>query len=199
MKQQRRKTVVNIPMTSVEESVEKVKRSMEKVVGKRVSYKMEEKQLWEDAHAMAMEKARTLEESLRKGGRVSMRDIYKVGTPCNNVMPSVKNLRMEENGDTSSLEEIEEEQEEEMVPLKSPNLENLYEPTSSQQKRRVSIGSNLDGLDNESSRTRTQRRHENFRHSDSDITRRGSGIIALEDNDVDDILATLDLEESDTN
>jgi len=90
-KSQRRKTVVNLGMQGTEEKVEIVRRSLQKAIGSRKSYSKEEKKLWDDAHERAVEKAKQLEESIRKGENISMRNVYSVGTPMNSTLPSRKN------------------------------------------------------------------------------------------------------------
>jgi len=90
-KSQRRKTVVNLGMQGTEEKVEMVRRSVKKAIGKRKPYSKEEKKLWDDAHQRAVEKAKQLEDSIRKGESISMRNVYSVGTPTNSMLPSRKN------------------------------------------------------------------------------------------------------------
>jgi hypothetical protein len=201
-KQQRRNTVVNIPMASTQERMERLKRGMQKVIGARSSYSKEEARLWEDAHAVAMEKARRLEESVRNGEKLSMREVYKVGTPWNNIVPSLSNCR---EGGTHRTEE---ECEEEGTTVKQPLVSALYKPTSVRPKikRRVSMN-NLDKSENSRlspSKHRLKIFDENFRHSDSDLTRpsfaKSGGIVASEgDDDVEDIFAKLVLDESSKN
>lgn len=91
-KAQRRKTVVNLNIQPLEERLEGAKRKIKKMLKPSCSYQAVEAKLWDDAHVAAVEKARRLEESLRKGESVSSRDLYRVGTPFNNIMPSRKNL-----------------------------------------------------------------------------------------------------------
>ena len=90
-KAQRRKTVVNLPMQKTEERVEGAKRKMKKILKPSTSYEHLEAKLWDDAHAIAIEKAHRLEESIRKGESVSSRDLYNVGTPCGNIVPCRRN------------------------------------------------------------------------------------------------------------
>jgi len=56
-------------------------------------YKQQEDQLWNNAHQIAIEKAKRLEESIINGDKqtLDVRDLYSVGTPLNNVMPSRRN------------------------------------------------------------------------------------------------------------
>jgi len=56
-------------------------------------YKQQEDQLWNNAHKIAIEKAKRLEESIINGDKqtLDVRDLYSVGTPLNNVMPSRRN------------------------------------------------------------------------------------------------------------
>ena len=55
-------------------------------------YKQQEDQLWNNAHLIAIEKAKRLEESIRNGDNIDyVQDLYSVGTPLNNVMPSRRN------------------------------------------------------------------------------------------------------------
>jgi len=94
-KAQRRKTVVNLPMQKTEERVEYVKRKMKKILKPNrltsSSYQAAEGKLWDDAHTVAVEKAKRLEESIRRGESVGMKNVYCVGTPCGNILPSKKN------------------------------------------------------------------------------------------------------------
>jgi hypothetical protein len=91
-KAQRKKTVVNLSMSKTEEKLETAKRQVKKILKARQSYNKEEARLWDEAHAAAMDKAKKLEESIRKGESVSMRNVYEVGTPCNDfIIPSKKN------------------------------------------------------------------------------------------------------------
>jgi len=56
-------------------------------------YKQQEDQLWNNAHQIAIEKAKRLEESIINGDKqtLDVKDLYSVGTPLNNVMPSRRN------------------------------------------------------------------------------------------------------------
>ena len=90
-KSQRRKTVVNLGMQGTEEKVERVRRTAQKAVGKRKSYSKNEKKLWDDAHERAVEKAKDLEESIRRGESISVHNVYSVGTPANCMLPSRRN------------------------------------------------------------------------------------------------------------
>ncbi len=87
----RRKTVVNLGMAPAEERIEEVKRKMKTILKPSSSYSCLEAKLWDDAHARAMEKAQTLEESIRRGERVSPGDIWRVGTPYDSILPSRNN------------------------------------------------------------------------------------------------------------
>jgi hypothetical protein len=87
----RRKTVVNLGMTPAEERMEEAKRKMKTIFRSSSSYSCLEAKLWDDAHARAMEKASTLEESIRRGENVSPGDIWRVGTPCDSILPSRRN------------------------------------------------------------------------------------------------------------
>ena len=87
----RRKTVVNLGMAPAEERMEETKRKMKTILKPSSSYSCLEAKLWDDAHARAMEKAQTLEESIRRGERVSLGDIWCVGTPSNSILPSRRN------------------------------------------------------------------------------------------------------------
>lgn len=189
-KQQRRKTVVNIPMASTEEKIEKVKRGIKKMVGARSSYTKEEAKLWDEAHAVAMEKARRLEESIRNGEKLSMREVYKVGTPWNNVVPSEKN-----SGRTANADKAESHSESKQYDS-TLNINAMYKPT-----RRVSIDSSaLEKSERVCSKSRIRRFDQNFRHSDSDLTMSRHGakeiIVSESDNDVDDIFNKLMLDSS---
>lgn len=90
-KAQRRKTVVNLGMQKAEEKVEKVKRTMKCILKPSSSYKNAEAALWDDAHAVAMEKAQRLEQSIHKGESVTYKDLYSAGTPTGNILPSRRN------------------------------------------------------------------------------------------------------------
>jgi hypothetical protein len=87
----RRKTVVNLGMTSVEERMEETKRKMKTILKPSSSYSCLEAKLWDDAHARAIEKAQSLEESIRRGERVSPGDVWRVGTPYDSILPSRRN------------------------------------------------------------------------------------------------------------
>ena len=56
-------------------------------------YKQQEDQLWNKAHLIAIEKAKRLEESILNGEKqtLDVKDLYSVGTPLNNVLPSRRN------------------------------------------------------------------------------------------------------------
>jgi hypothetical protein len=187
--------------------MEKVKRSVEKVMGRRSwSYSKEEARLWEDAHAVALEKARKLEESVRKGEKLSMGDVYTVGTPWNNLVPSVVNSmvvgnEMEEEGNCGEETESTLQQEEDDLKQSRPVVSDLYKPTSGRIVRRLS--DNFHSLDRSErlspTKNRLKRVDEQFRHSDSDLSmhRTKAGIVASEyDDDVEDIFAKLVLDES---
>lgn len=112
-KSQRRKTAANLGMQNTEEKLENVRRSVQKAVGKRKSYSKEEKRLWDDAHERAVEKAKQLEDSIRKGESVSMRNVYSVGTPTHCMLPSRRGLRQIETETGPSVREDEGETKEE--------------------------------------------------------------------------------------
>jgi hypothetical protein len=206
-KQQRRKTVVNLPMAKTEEKIEKVKRGVKKVLKSRSSYNKEEARLWDEAHEIALEKARRLEESIRNGEKLSMKKVYEVGTPWNNVMPSVRNcgemLVESKTVSCSSLGEGGRSDAATPPRRKSvdapPSRPTELVPTFNYKpsKRRVSIDSHfLDKSDKPYTSTRRAERLDNFRHSDSDIGRVGgktrSEIVASEnERDVDEIFAKL--------
>jgi hypothetical protein len=90
-KAQRRKTVVNLGMAPVEEKIEGVKRKVRSILRPSTSYSYLEARLWDEAQARAMEKARTLEESIKRGKGVSTRDLWSVGTPQDLLLPSRRN------------------------------------------------------------------------------------------------------------
>lgn len=114
-KSQRRKTVVNLSMSRAEEKVEGAKRKIKKILKPSTSYEHVEARLWDEAHAVAMDKAKKLEDSLHRGESVSMRNVYSVGTPYNNILPSRRNStralggleegKKEESVDTTSKTE----------------------------------------------------------------------------------------------
>lgn len=110
-KMRRRKTVVNLSMQGAEERVEGVKRKIKKILKPSSSYDSLEARMWDEAHAVAMEKARRLEESIRRGESVSSRELYRVGTPYNNILPSRMNSMtsrlpnsLEKNGTEQQVE-----------------------------------------------------------------------------------------------
>eukprot|EP00956_Cyclotella_meneghiniana_P016332 scaffold25774_cov80-Cyclotella_meneghiniana.AAC.2 len=212
-KQQRRKTVVNISMSSTEERLEKIKHGVKKVVGKRSSYIKEEARLWDNAHEVAMEKAKRLEDSIRKGEKLSSRELLRVGTLWNTtVVPSRRNSVGNFNYNIADPVDIKENQRTESCPtlhkesagdvdssllVQSKLLDNaFYKPSKHQ--RRVSIDSAF--LDSKPiCKPRKKYCDSNFRHSDSDIGRPfiKNAIVATEiDNNIDDILANLVLDES---
>ncbi|KAL3785887.1 hypothetical protein HJC23_008775 [Cyclotella cryptica] len=218
-KQQRRKTVVNLPLAPAEERIEKVKRSVQKVLKARAPYSKEEARLWDEAHAVAMEKARRLEESIRNGEKLSMKKVYEIGTPWNNVVPSRSNSKREEiddgcseeakrsesfhEDDTGAENDLKDSVETSTSAQVPPDISNAckYEPQP--QKRRVSIDtSNLESSSPDRN-IRASRFEDNFRHSDSDIaglTKLKSEIVASEnENDVDEIFAKLVLDEGAVN
>lgn len=90
-KSKRQQTVVNLPMQKTEERVEGAKRKMKKILKPSTSYDKLEEELWDNAHRIAIDKAKRLEDSLRRGESVSSRDLYKVGTPCESILPSRRN------------------------------------------------------------------------------------------------------------
>ncbi|KAL7518740.1 hypothetical protein ACHAWX_003550 [Stephanocyclus meneghinianus] len=214
-KQQRRKTVVNLALAPAEEKIEKVKRSVQKVLKARASYTKEEARLWDEAHAVAMEKARRLEESIRNGERLSMKKVYEIGTPWNNVVPSRSNSKGEEVDDGCSEEGKRSASFNENDTVAQSDLKDSVEASISTQvqtdlcckfepqKRRVSIdASNLKissmGLSPDRS-TPASRIDNNFRRSDSDLARLKNvkfEIVASEnESDVDEIFAKLVLDE----
>mmetsp|Transcript_44376 Transcript_44376/g.93197 ORF Transcript_44376/g.93197 Transcript_44376/m.93197 type:complete len:213 (+) Transcript_44376:1-639(+) len=83
-KAQRLNTVVNLNMQKTEEKVEVARRKAQKMFNKTSSYEALEAKLWHDAHAIAAEKARKLQERIQQGQSVSIRDLYSVGTPSLN-------------------------------------------------------------------------------------------------------------------
>lgn len=206
-KQQRRKTVVNIPMSSTEERLEKMKHGAKKVVGRRSSYIKEEARLWDKAHEVAMEKAKRLEDSIRKGEKLSSHELLRVGTLWNTtVVPSRRNSvgisnsiadpgDVYENRRTESCPTLYKDVDSSSL-VQSMLLDNaFYKPSKHQ--RRVSIDSAF--LDSKTmSKPRRKYCENNFRHSDSDIGRafNNKAIVATEIDNVDDILANLVLDES---
>ncbi|KAL7549276.1 hypothetical protein ACHAWF_012550, partial [Thalassiosira exigua] len=87
-KQHRRKTVVNLGMSKTEERIEGIRRKAKKILKPSTSYEALEARLWDNAHAVAVEKAKRLEDSIHRGESVSVRDLYAVGTPYDNILPS---------------------------------------------------------------------------------------------------------------
>ena len=130
-KSQRRKTAANLGMQNTEEKFETVRRTMQKAVGKRKPFSKEEKKLWDNAHERAVEKARQLEDSIRKGESISMRNVYDVGTPTNNMLPSRRSSSgLNLLATARLLNEKEEAKEEEEAPA-SNNHEVVSERVSS--------------------------------------------------------------------
>lgn len=112
-KSQRRKTAANLGMQNTEEKVENVRRSVQKAMGKRKPFSKEEKRLWDDAHERAVEKAKQLENSIRNGESISLRNVYSVGTPANCMLPSRRSLRQIETGPSVRDDDGEAKEEEE--------------------------------------------------------------------------------------
>ena len=56
-------------------------------------YEEREKQLWDEAHQIAIEKAKRLEDSIRRGNSVSSIDLFAVGSPQCNILPSRRNSK----------------------------------------------------------------------------------------------------------
>jgi len=104
-KSRRRNTVTNLHMQKSEEKVERVKRKIKKIIKRRPSYETAQAQLWDEAHAIAMEKAKRLEDSLKRGESVSRSSLYSVGTPCDNTLPSRRNTIIGTGGSLRRLEE----------------------------------------------------------------------------------------------
>ena len=90
-KAQRRKTVVNLGMAPVEEKIEGIKRKVRSILRPSTSYSNLEARLWDEAQARAVEKARTLEDSIERGRGVSARELWSVGTPQDLLLPSRRN------------------------------------------------------------------------------------------------------------
>ena len=82
-KAKRRKTVTNLNLSGAEEVLENVRRSIKTILKPSSTYQIREAKLWDEAHAVAMEKAKRLEESIHRGESVRPLDFYKVGTICN--------------------------------------------------------------------------------------------------------------------
>lgn len=148
-KAQRRKTVVNLNMQPLEEKMEGAKRKIKKTIKPSTRYEVMEAKLWDDAHAAAVEKARRLEESIRKGESVSTRDLYRVGTPYNNIMPSRRNLMTEVSGGLEPVQSVSDEggssrnvslDEIAKQHAMSPMAKNDQPPPSTPQPRRFSPG-----------------------------------------------------------
>ena len=120
-KSQRRKTVVNLGMQGTEEKVEIVRRSLQKLMKSRKSYATEERKLWDDAHERAVEKAKRLEDSIRKGESISMNNIYNVGTPTNNMLPSRRNSAEYSTVDAQLVNQYPNDEEEAKEEEKAPS------------------------------------------------------------------------------
>jgi len=193
-KAQRRKTVVNLSMQNTEEKMEKVKRKLKRILKPSKSYESLEATLWDEAHAVAMEKAKRLEESIHRGESVTYMDLYSAGTPCNNMLPSRRNSKPQnlENG------QIKEQAESTAVGQHDVLLEsiskNQYIPkklTENQQHVRRSSAEELD-IDQHASVYKEGRIPASQRRT-SQI--RASNIVASESDD-EDIFAKLLLADS---
>ena len=79
-KAKRRKTVTNLNLSGAEEVLENVRRNIKTILKPNSTYTAREAQLWDEAHIVAMEKAKRLEESIHRGESVRAMDFYKVGT-----------------------------------------------------------------------------------------------------------------------
>ena len=90
-KAQRRRTVINLGYQPAQERIEGARRKVKKILRPSRSSNALQARLWDEAHVAAMEKARRLEDSMRNGESVSMRNVYSVGNPCDNVLPSRRN------------------------------------------------------------------------------------------------------------
>lgn len=82
-KAKRRKTVTNLNLSGAEEVLENVRRNIKTILKPSSTYQNREAKLWDEAHVVAMEKAKRLEESIHRGESVRPLDFYKVGTICN--------------------------------------------------------------------------------------------------------------------
>ena len=91
IKNNRRKTVVNLGMSKTEERIEKAKTKIREIIHPSTSYERQEAKLWNDAHAIAVDKAQRLEESIHRGESVSAKDLYRVGMPVVPILPSRRN------------------------------------------------------------------------------------------------------------
>ena len=91
VKSNRKKTVVNLGMAKTEERVEKVKTTIREIIKPSTSYERVEAKMWDEAHAIAVEKAQRLEESIHRGESVGARDLYRVGMPTVQLLPSRRN------------------------------------------------------------------------------------------------------------
>ncbi|KAL7473949.1 hypothetical protein ACHAXS_014321 [Conticribra weissflogii] len=207
LKSQRRKTVVNLGMSKTEERVETVKRTVKKILKTRPSYGAEEMRLWDEAHKVAMEKAKKLEESLRKGESLSKHDIYRVGTPVGNIVPSMKNQAMAFDSEPSSQTDSQDECPVETAPesiKSSTKVAYSYKPQSQttaialNEKSIPTTGQDLDkstprrssyhGKIDEDHEISSLKKDADYRRSESDLSRQR--IIACE-SDVEDVLANL--------
>jgi len=207
LKSQRRKTVVNLGMSKTEERVETVKRTMKKILKTRPSYGAEEMRLWDEAHKVAMEKAKRLEESIRKGEKFSNHDIYRVGTPVDNILPSVKNKALSFGSEPSSQGVSQEDCHFEATPENSKcptTAVYSYKPLS-QTSAIVSEKKSIPSTDNDFDKSAPRRssyhgqleegneipslkNDAGYRRSESDLSKQR--IIACE-SDAEDILANL--------
>ena len=77
---------------TMKSSLHKLKKMLKPTSLARIPpYEEREAQLWNDAHLIALAKAKKLEESIKRGENISCIDLYSVGTPCNNILPSRRN------------------------------------------------------------------------------------------------------------
>lgn len=207
LKSQRRKTVVNLGMSKTEERVETVKRKMKKILKTRPSYGVEEMRLWDEAHKVAMEKAKRLEESIRKGEKLSNHDIYRVGTPIDNLLPSEKSKALSFGSEPSSQEDTQDDCRIETAPENNkPPITAVYSykplnQTAAIASEKISIPSTDQDLDKSTPRRSSYhgkleedneipslKNNAGYRRSESDLSKQR--IIACE-SDAEDILANL--------
>ena len=91
VKSNRRKTVVKLGTAKKEERIEKAKTMIRGIIKPSTSYERLEAKMWDDAHAIAVEKAQRLEESIHRGESVGTRDLYRVGMPTVQLLQSRRN------------------------------------------------------------------------------------------------------------
>lgn len=175
IKSNRRKTVVNLGMSKTEERIEKAKTKILEIIKPSTSYEREEARLWDDAHAIAVDKAQRLEESIHRGESVGAKDLYRVGMPVVPILPSRRNtVSVEAYGSADAGGRFEESKVEETA-THTPSEVQHHAPHN-----QIDMEQDLYGRDCSATPIR--------RHSNVSLA---SSIVVAEANDDDDIFANL--------